>query len=170
MNIEHRSGISGDQVIRCPSTSNCQPSTVNCQPSSGFTLLEVMVAVAMLGVFLVPLLITHGDTIKNIRKAREITRAGLLAQNRVGTLETMGFEGLEMALEDEDIKKYPYLNMSDEVEYAEEGAMAQVVVDVSPRGAKSGKKKDEEKRIGVDLETYIVNLYFEKEEEEIVEE
>ena len=138
--------------------------------NSGFTLLEVMVAVAILGVFLVPLMITHGDTVRNIRKAREITISGLLAQNRIGTLETMGYEGLEMALEDEDMKEYPYLNMSDKVEYTDEGAMAQVVVEVSPRGAKSGKKKDEEKRIGVDLETYIVNLYFEAEEEEIIEE
>jgi len=36
--------------------------------NSGFTLLEVMVAVAMLGMFLVPLLITQVDTVHNIRK------------------------------------------------------------------------------------------------------
>jgi hypothetical protein len=128
-----------------------------------------MVAVAILGVFLVPLLITHGDTVQNIRKAREITISSLLAQNRIGTLETMGFEELEMVPEDEAMKKYPYLSMSDEVSYTEEGGLAQIIVDVSPRGSKSGKKKDENKRIGVDLETYIVNLYFE-EEEEIIEE
>ena len=138
--------------------------------NSGFTLLEVMVAVAMLGVFLVPLLITHGDTVHNIRKAREITMASLLAQSRIGTLETMGFEGLEMVPEDEDMKTYPYLNMSDEVSFDEDGTLAQIVVEVSPRSAKPGKKKDEDKRIGVDLETYIVNLYFEEEEEEIIEE
>lgn len=138
--------------------------------NSGFTLLEVMVAVAMLGVFMVPLLITHGDTVRNIRKAREITMAGLLAQSRIGTLETMGFEELETALEDEEMEKYPYLNMRDEVIYTEEEVLAQVVVEVSPRSAKPGKKKEGNKRIGVDIETYIVNLYFEAEEEEIVEE
>lgn len=138
--------------------------------NSGFTLLEVMVAVAMLGVFMVPLLITHGDTVRNIRKAREITMAGLLAQSRIGTLETMGFEELETALEDEEMEKYPYLNMRDEVIYTEEEVLAQVVVEVSPRSDKPGKKKEGNKRIGVDIETYIVNLYFEAEEEEIVEE
>jgi hypothetical protein len=96
--------------------------------------------------------------------------ASLLAQSRIGTLETMGFEGLEMVPEDEDMKTYPYLNMSDEVSFGEDGTLAQIVVGVSPRSAKLGKKKDEDKRIGVDLETYIVNLYFEEEEEEITEE
>ena len=171
MNIERRSGISEDQVIRCPSTSNCQPPTVNCQLSLGFTLLEVMVSVAMLGVFLIPLMITHGDTIRNIRAARELTRASFLAQSRIGMLETLGFEGLEMAGEDEAMEEYPYLKMTDEVTYDEEGVLALALVQVFPRSSKPGKTKDEKKRVGVDLETYIVNLYFEKEEEaEIVEE
>ena len=138
--------------------------------NSGFTLLEVMVAVAMLGVFLVPLLITHGDTVRNIRKAREMTMASLLAHSRIGTLETLGFEGLELAPEDEDMKDYPYLNMGDEVSYDDDGTLAQILVEVSPRSAKPGKKKDKDKRVGIDLETYIVNLYFEEEEEEIIEE
>jgi prepilin-type N-terminal cleavage/methylation domain-containing protein len=138
--------------------------------NSGFTLLEVMVSVAMLGVFLIPLLITHGDTVRNIRAAREMTRAGLLAQSRIGTMETVGFEGLEMVIEDEEMAKYPFLKMEDEVTYDEDGVLAQATVKVFPRSAKPGKNKEEDKRIGVDLEVYIVNLNFEEEEEEIAEE
>ena len=125
---------------------------------------------AMLGVFLIPLLITHGDTVRNLRSAREMTRAGLLAQSRIGMMETLGFDGLEMVLEDEDMAKYPFLEMEDEVSYDEEGVLAQATVKVFPRSAKSGKNKEEDRRIGVDLEAYIVNLNFEEEEEEIVEE
>ncbi len=138
--------------------------------NSGFTLLEVMVSVAMLGVFLIPLLITHGDTVRNLRSAREITQAGLLAQSRIGMMETLGFEGLEMVLEDEEMEKFPFLKMEDEVSYDEEGVLAQATVKVFPRSAKPGKNKDEDRRIGVHLEAYIVNLNFEEEEEEIVEE
>ena len=138
--------------------------------NSGFTLLEVMVSVAMSGVFLIPLLITHGDTVRNLRSAREITQAGLLAQSRIGMMETLGFEGLEMVLEDEEMEKFPFLKMEDEVSYDEEGVLAQATVKVFPRSAKPGKNKDEDRRIGVHLEAYIVNLNFEEEEEEIVEE
>jgi len=156
MNFEHR-------------TSNSERRTWP-GPADGFTLLEVMVAVAILGVFLVPLLITHGDTVRNLRSAREITRAALLAQSRIGTMETLGFEWLELIGEDEEMDKYPFLKMEDEVDYDEEGVLSQATVKVFPRSAKPGKNKEEDKRIGVDLEVYIVNLNFEKEEEEIVEE
>jgi len=138
--------------------------------NSGFTLLEVMVAVAILGVFLVPLLITHGDTVRNIRTARELTRATLLAQGQVGTLETLGFEGLELAPKNEEMEKFAYLEMSDEVTYDEDGFLAQIIIEVFPSSAASGKKGEDDKRIGADIETFIANLYFEEEDEGIIEE
>lgn len=138
--------------------------------NSGFTLLEVMVAVAMLAIFLIPLLITHGNTVRNLRYARELTRSTILAQSRMGMLETLGFDELEAEVPDDVLENYSYLDMVEEVSFSEEMIMAHAMVKIFPRSVKPGKNEDASKRIGVDLETYIVSLYFEEEEEEIEEE
>jgi len=51
--------------------------------NAGFTLLEVMMATAVLAVGVVPLLVTHAATVANIRRGREMTFAALLARERL---------------------------------------------------------------------------------------
>ena len=141
--------------------------------NSGFTLLEVMVAVALLAIFLVPLLITHRDTVRNIRVTRELTMACLLAHFRIGMLETLGFESLgeEGFLEagaDEEAEKYPYLTIEEEVTLLDDLLLAQADISVFLRsGSKArAKDKDKEARNGVKAVSYIASLYFEEEEGE----
>ena len=135
----------------------------------GFTLLEVMIAVAVLAAGVVPLLVTHAATVRNLRRARELTQAGLLAQSRIGTLEGFGFAALrgddglyqEALIGGEEEEDFPYLTVKEEITEDENLLRAEVAV-----VAKYGAPAKEKERSGVDLVTYIVNLYFEPEEEE----
>ncbi|MDP8215233.1 MAG: prepilin-type N-terminal cleavage/methylation domain-containing protein [Candidatus Euphemobacter frigidus] len=141
------------------------------EKSGGFTLLEVMISVALLAVGMVPLLVTHATTVRNLRRAKELTQAGLLAQSRIGTLESLGFmalsgddasyeTGMANAQEDEE---HPFLKVKEEITEADSGALLQAEVEVSARFAAPAGEKG---RPGVDIVSYIVNLYFEEEEEE----
>ena len=48
--------------------------------SDGFTLLEVMVAIAILGTALVSLLSLHHQSMQSVIRAQDMTRASMLAQ------------------------------------------------------------------------------------------
>ncbi len=61
---------------------------------NGFTLLEVMVAVAVLAVAFVVLLGLRNRDILQHHEAQYVTRATLLAQQRMSELETIGFPPL----------------------------------------------------------------------------
>jgi general secretion pathway protein I len=50
------------------------------QRASGFTLLEVMVAIAILGTALVSLLSLHHQSLQSVIRAQNMTRASMLAQ------------------------------------------------------------------------------------------
>ncbi len=142
--------------------------------NAGFTLLEVMVAVAILAVGVVPLLVTHATTVANIRRGRELTVAGLMARERLAELEIYGFS----ALADEaglfgmpgspgpQEETHPALKLDEEVEEIETAALLEAKVEVNRRNRPSGQEDDLSE---ITLATYIVNLYFEPEEMDLEE-
>ncbi len=142
--------------------------------SAGFTLLEVMVAVAILAVGVVPLLVTHATTVSNIRRGRELTVAGLMARERLAELEVYGFSALaaEAGLfgmpgsSGPQEEFHPALKLEEKVEEIELAALLEAKVAVNRRNRPSGQEDDPSE---VTLATYIVNLYFEPEETDLYE-
>lgn len=51
-----------------------------CKTARGFTLLEVMIAIAILGIALLGLLGLHHQSLQSVIRAQDITRAAMLAQ------------------------------------------------------------------------------------------
>ncbi len=56
------------------------PLNLPCKRAGGFTLLEVMVAIAILGTALVSLLGLHHQSLQSVIRAQDMTRASMLAQ------------------------------------------------------------------------------------------
>lgn len=141
----------------------------------GFTLLEVMVAVAVLAVGVVPLLVVHTATVANIRRGRELTVAALLARERLAEMEVFGYSALSA---ESELSGFPgaaapgdeipaFLKIEEAVEEIEIGGLLEAEVEALRRLPRSGEEKDPS---GVKLATYIVNLYFEPEEDLELEE
>ncbi len=139
--------------------------------SDGFTLLEVMIAVAVMAVGVVPLLVVHGSTVGNLRRSREMTQSVLLARSRMAMLETLGFDALEnedtsdpaALLADENNETPAYLTVEEAVEEVEPLLLIQADIGVVPKFVAAAK---EDKRAGVKVVTDIPSLYFEPPEEE----
>ncbi len=73
---------------RIPVTSNQQQTAVgNRQTASGFTLLEVMVAMAIMAIVLVSVYRMHSQTLTMNTAARFYTQAPMLAQSKLAQLE-----------------------------------------------------------------------------------
>jgi general secretion pathway protein I len=60
----------------------------------GFTLLEVMVAVAIIAISLTALLGSHSQSVSLVGEAKFYTSAALLAQKKMAELELAGFDDL----------------------------------------------------------------------------
>lgn len=69
-------------------TSNQQPETRNQTPAVGFTLLEVMVSVVIMGIVLVGVYKMHSQSLALSMEARFYTQAPMLAQSKLAELET----------------------------------------------------------------------------------
>ncbi len=137
--------------------------------NSGFTLLEVMVATAVLAIGVVPLLVTHANTVANIRRSREMTVASLQARDRLAELEVYGFEGLAGAGSifgllpaGPGAEPHPFLEIEEEVEEVDLSALLRARVTANRRYRPAGTEEDPG---GARFSTYIVNLYFEEEED-----
>ena len=132
---------------------------------SGFTLLEVMIAMAVMALAIVPLLITHGANVGNMSRSKEITHAALTAGARISVIEARGFESLEAELAlppiEEEGTSIPYLTCREKLIEVEAGQMLEATVEVSIKKSKSRPLK---------LIAYIVNPSFGEEEEEEGEE
>ncbi len=63
-------------------------------PSTGFTLLEILVAVSILGVAMVSLLGLHARNLRLIAQTQDLTTAAMLASERVARLKADGFPEL----------------------------------------------------------------------------
>ena len=68
-------------------TSNQEPATRNQQPDSGFTLLEIMVAVSIIAIVLVSVYKMQAQTITMNYAARFYATAPLLAQLKIAEVE-----------------------------------------------------------------------------------
>ena len=72
---------------RIPVTSKQQTGVGNRQTASGFTLLEVMVAMAIMAIVLVSVYRMHSQTLTMNTAARFYTQAPMLAQSKLAQLE-----------------------------------------------------------------------------------
>lgn len=57
----------------------------------GFTLLEVMIAVAFIGIAMLALLSLHQNNLDSVIRAQDLTRASMLAQQLMSTAEASRF-------------------------------------------------------------------------------
>ena len=126
----------------------------------GFTLLEVMIAMAIMALGIVPLLVTHGASVRNMSRSKEVTHAALLASEHISILEARGFSGLSFDLglppAEKDSSTIPYLSLREELEEIEPAQLLKATVEVSIKNSES----DPFRLIG-----YIVNPSFSAEEE-----
>jgi general secretion pathway protein I len=67
-----------------------------CRRARGFTLLEVMVAMAILGIALLGLLSLHHQSLQSVIRAQQTTRASMLAQVVMTEAELERFPDLGM--------------------------------------------------------------------------
>jgi general secretion pathway protein I len=58
---------------------------------AGFTLLEVMIAVAFIGIAMLALLSLHQNNLESVIRAQDLTRASMLAQQVMSTAEVSRF-------------------------------------------------------------------------------
>ena len=65
--------------------------------SAAFTLLEVMIAMAILGIAMLALLSLHHEDLMSVIRARELTQAAMLAQQVMSTAEVERFPELGIA-------------------------------------------------------------------------
>jgi general secretion pathway protein I len=70
-----------------PGTSNQEQATRNKQPDVGFTLIEIMVAVSIIGIVLVSVYKMQAQTITMNYEARFYATAPLLAQLKIAEVE-----------------------------------------------------------------------------------
>jgi len=133
--------------------------------AEGFTLLEVMIAMAVMALGIVPLLVTHGASVRNMTRSKEMTHAALMAAGQISILEARGFEALEMDLDlppaEDDASAIPYLSLREELEEVEPGQLLEARVKVSIKNSESDP---------IEIVGYIVNPSFKEEEEEETEE
>jgi general secretion pathway protein I len=85
-----------------------KPARSLCQAgAAGFTLLEVMVALAVVAIVLVPLLRLHLLSLDATIRAQDLTTAVLLAQGQLATLPPFPDAGEEQgAFEGQDLAKF----------------------------------------------------------------
>jgi len=58
----------------------------------GFTILEVMASMAILGIALVALLGLRDRSIKNVKEAENLSRASLVAEKLMGEIQLLGLQ------------------------------------------------------------------------------
>jgi general secretion pathway protein I len=88
-------------------------------PPRGFTLLEVMVAMAVLGIAMLALLALHHQSLRSVIQAQEVTRAAMLAQAVIAQAELERFPKLGTTQGDFSTlfpKEYPNLRWQRVVE------------------------------------------------------
>lgn len=122
------------------------PRPLGCTPD-GFTLLEVMVAMAILATAFAAVLRLHADSMDMVIESRVYTRAAELAQMKMTEVEVTGLEKLAMLSgEFQDIAPDYYWVV--EVEPAPVAPWKRVSVRVANKNVKGG---------GVRLVSYILS-------------
>ena len=127
---------------------------------AGFTLLEVMVAVSLMAMTIVPLLIAHAASVRNFTHSKQLTEAVLLASSKLETKHavfaaTQGEEGgednTEVSGEDEE---YGQFQWEEKLEPVGSGEMFMAAIAVTGKGGENRRK------LAVDLNSYFINLEF----------
>jgi general secretion pathway protein I len=77
-----------------PATRNPQPASGIQHPETGFTLLEVLIAMAIMAIVLVSVYRLHSQTLSMTTANRFYTQAPLLAQSKMAQLETMSADAV----------------------------------------------------------------------------
>jgi general secretion pathway protein I len=72
-----------------PAAKNQYRASSNQQPASGFTLLEVMIAMAIMAIVLISVYRLHSQTLTMATANRFYTQAPLLAQSKMAQLEAI---------------------------------------------------------------------------------
>src|SRR5690606_3778714 len=91
----HGGGRSGDgpraRLRRADRDPQGGAPAMNCRVARGFTLLEVMVAMAILAVSLVAIIGINGGTVRSHGYAKRLTIATMLARSKMADIETHFF-------------------------------------------------------------------------------
>jgi len=82
--IQHRASS-----IEHPASGIEHPATSNQHPAPGFTLLEVMIAMAIMAIVLISVYRLHSQTLAMATANRFYTQAPLLAQSKMSQLEAI---------------------------------------------------------------------------------
>jgi general secretion pathway protein I len=103
-----RQAKGGALLLPCQSGRVHGPQRSNNAAPAGFTLLEVLVAVAIVAIALVPLLRLHLLSLDAIVRAQDLTTAVLLAQGKMATLpgSTLQTGEEDGIFEDPELAKY----------------------------------------------------------------
>ncbi|CAB1055960.1 hypothetical protein D1BOALGB6SA_694 [Olavius sp. associated proteobacterium Delta 1] len=80
--------------IRHPVSGIQQPATGIQHPVSGFTLLEVLIAMAIMAIVLVSVYRLHSQTLSMTTANRFYTQAPLLAQSKMAQLEALSSDSV----------------------------------------------------------------------------
>jgi len=80
--------------IEHPASSIQHPASRNPHSASGFTLLEVLIAMAIMAIVLVSVYRLHSQTLSMATANRFYTQAPLLAQSKMAQLEAMASDSI----------------------------------------------------------------------------
>ena len=127
--------------------------------NKGFTLLEVMVAVSLMAMAIVPLLIAHAASVRNFTHSKQLTEAVLLAGSKLETRHAEfaaasgeeGEDNTEVSGEDEE---YGQFQWEEKLAPVGSGEMFMAAVAVTGKGGENRRK------LAVDLNSYFINLEF----------
>jgi general secretion pathway protein I len=81
--------VKGEQVAHADQAARAKVASWNAH--GGFTLLEVMIAVAFIGIAMLALLSLHQSNLASVIRAQDLTRASMLAQQLMSTAEAERF-------------------------------------------------------------------------------
>ena len=98
-------------------------------PTAGFTLLEIMVALAIVAIALVPLLRLHLLSLDATIRAQDLTTAILLAQGQLAAMGDFPEEGKDSGtFKEPDLQKFRWQTAVTEHTFDSEDASTQVEV------------------------------------------
>ena len=104
---------------------------------SGFTLLEVMVSVAILAIAMVSVLKLHSDSMSILINARDYTISSQLAQYKITEIENIGVENIRF--HSGTFEEYPGFRWEVELDSTPVPGWIKVMVNVSRSEDQAGK-------------------------------
>jgi general secretion pathway protein I len=106
-----------------------EPAPCGLHSHAGFTLLEVLVAVAILAIAMVAILKANVQSLETLTKSRETSTASLLATSKLAEIEAVGVESWS-ELRGDFAEDYPDYTFEVETSSTEVEGLVRVVVTV----------------------------------------